>query len=131
MKGRDGGPGGGRYRCELQTIAASPATTSFLTGGAATDPEDFQQQQRTASPFGIRADSMPCLPKHREQIKKVEKTKQHEKQQQQDENNVQQPEQRQRSERKAKMRRASSLKAPKSSGCHDVGRKLSVRCEFD
>ena len=131
-KGRDGGPGrcGRGYRSELQTIAASPATTSFLTGGAATDPEDFQQQQRTVSPFGIRADSMPCLPKHREQIKKVEKTQQQEKQQQ-DENNVQQPEQRQHSERKAKMRRASSLKAPKSSGCHDGGRKLSVRCDFE
>ena len=128
MKGRDGGPGGGRYRCELQTIAASPATTEFLAGSSnclTADPEDFQQQQqRTSSPFGIRADSMPCLPKHREQIKKVEKTKQ-ERESQNDEN-VEQPE-KQRSEKRAKMRRASSLKAPKASGSPEGGRKLSVR----
>ena len=129
-KGRDSEWGLGRYQSELPTIAASPATPSFLE---ATDrghevrghSEDFQQQPRTASPFGIRADSMPCLPKHRYQIKKIEAQQQEK-----------QPEpERQRhtsdkTEKKAKMRRASSLKASKSSGSLEVGRKLSVRYEF-
>ena len=114
--GATGAWGMGRYRSELPTIAASPAATSFFP--VATDHEgDFQQ--RTAPRFGLRADSMPCLHKDREQLKKNAP-----KEQERSENV--EPE-RQRSEKKAKMRRASSLKAAKSTGSPCVGRKLSVR----
>ena len=115
--GATGAWGMGRYRSELPTIAASPAVTSFFP--VATDHEcDFQQ--RTASPFGLRADSMPCLPKGREQLKKDAPKEEQERSEKVE------PE-RQRCERKAKMRRASSLKAAKPPGSPSAGRKLSVR----
>ena len=94
------------------------------------DPEDFQQQ-RTSSPFGMRADSMPCLPKTRPKVVE-EKAAKETKQEQSVEQEQQSEQQPQRSnEKKAKMRRASSLKAPRAaSGSHEGGRKLSVRCEW-
>ena len=107
-------------------------STCFLLneppGETSVDPEDFQQ--RTSSPFGMRADSMPCLPKTRPKVVE-EKAAKETKQEQSVEQQQQSEQQPQRTEKKAKMRRASSLKAPRAaSGSHEGGRKLSVRCEW-